>query len=58
MPLIDWGVKRDRFEFDEDIHGALSFPCLVCVHRVKAHDENPCRVCDHNVSSVDDEINA
>jgi hypothetical protein len=57
MPLSDWSVRRDKFEFEEK-YSALSFPCLVCVYRHIKPDEDPCRVCDHNVCSVDDDENA
>lgn len=54
MSIIDHVVSNDNFEVQEAGLG-FAFPCNVCVHNVKADDEEPCVSCGHNMNNINNE---
>jgi len=47
MPLIDYVVEHDKFEFDEV---ELCFPCCACKYREGNDYDEPCISCQHNLA--------
>lgn len=52
MSIEDYSLPfGDYFELEEQKGNGLSFPCCVCIHKVKTCNEEPCSKCGHNAGA-------